>query len=167
MRRVAIIGSSGAGKSTLAITLSQRIDLPLHHLDRLYWKPHWVETPRDEFRAMQRKIVAQEKWIIDGNYNSTLDERLPFADTILFLDYPRIICLFRVLKRQILYRKKKRPDINEDCQERLSREFLRWVWNFPREGRVSILNHLKHLEHNPTVVTFTGPKELSRWLSAL
>jgi adenylate kinase family enzyme len=135
MRRVAVIGSGGSGKSVFARQLAGRLAVPVVHLDRLFWRPGWVETPEDEWRAAQREMVRAEAWVIEGNHASTLDVRLAAADTIVMLDLGRVLCLWRVVRRSISYRRRERPDRAPGCPERLNRDFLRWVWRFPVEGR--------------------------------
>ena len=145
MKRVAIIGSGGAGKTTLARALGERTGLPVIHLDRLYWNTGWVETPHDEWLKRQNSLLAQERWIVDGNYGSTMDVRLAAADTVIFLDLPRLRCLWRVFKRRLRYHNRSRPDMNEDCPERLTWEFLRFVWTYPKTRRPVILEKLGRL----------------------
>lgn len=87
MKRIAIIGSPGAGKSTYAQRLSMITGIQVYHLDKLYWKPGWVETPISEWVEFQQRIVNKEEWIID-----------------IFLDFPRRVCLWRSIKRDIRYR---------------------------------------------------------------
>src|SRR6266568_1939303 len=119
MHRIAIIGSGGSGKSTLAATLGQRLDLPVIHLDLLFWKPGWAERPQDEWRAMQQQLVRQPSWIIDGNHAQTLDIRLSVADTVIFLDFGRVACIWGIVGRRLRYRNKPRFDRAEGCGERL------------------------------------------------
>ena len=135
MRRVLVIGSPGAGKSTLSHQLAQRTGLPLHHLDRMFWLPGWVERDREQGRATLGEVLATESWIIDGNYGSTLPMRLERADTVIWLDYPTWLCLVRVFKRWWQYRGRARPDMTEDCPENLNLEFLTYVINFRRAWR--------------------------------
>lgn len=104
MKRIAIIGSPGAGKSTYAQRLSMITGIQVYHLDKLYWKPGWVETPKSEWVEFQQRIVNKEEWIIDGNYGATMDIRIQAADTVIFLDFPRRVCLWRSIKRDIRYR---------------------------------------------------------------
>lgn len=99
MKRIAIIGSPGAGKSTLAWQLGEILGLPVFHLDRLFWKPGWIPSPKSLWIAMQSTLVTRDSWIIDGNYGSTLHIRVEAADTIIFLDFPRYICLGQAVKR--------------------------------------------------------------------
>ena len=91
MQRVLVIGSPGAGKSTLSHALAARTGLPLHHLDRMFWLSGWIERDRDEGRAVLKQVLAQDRWIIDGNYGSTLPLRIARADTVVWLDYPTLM----------------------------------------------------------------------------
>ena len=94
MDKIVIIGSSGSGKSTLAARLGPILNLPVYHLDRLFWRPGWQETPRDEWRMLQQKLCAEPQWIIDGNYSGTLDVRLAACDTVIWLDLPTVVLGF-------------------------------------------------------------------------
>ena len=101
MQRVLVIGISGAGKSTFSRALANTTGLPLIHLDKEFWQPGWVQTPRPEWRAKVGELAARERWIMDGNYDSSLDLRLPRADTVLWFDYPMLRCLRRAMWRAV------------------------------------------------------------------
>lgn len=101
MKRVLIIGSPGAGKSTLAQKLAALTGLPLIHLDDLYWDADWVRVERELWLARLAEALAGERWIIDGNYNTTLAQRLARADTVIILIPPRELCLVRVIWREL------------------------------------------------------------------
>jgi adenylate kinase family enzyme len=150
MKRILIIGSPGSGKTTLAKTLSQRLHLPLVHLDRLNWQENWQMTPREEFDALLAQELARPEWIIDGNYNRTLPLRLQHCDTVIFLDFPRMTCLFGVLKRTLTHYGKSRPDMGDNCPERFDLEFLQYVWNFNRTFRHS---NFELIEQTPNIQT--------------
>ena len=109
------------------------------HLDRLFWKPGWVETPREEWRATNEALVAEEEWILDGNYGSTMDIRLAAADTVILLDLPRALCLWRILRRRLTRAGRTRPDLPDGCRERVNLGFLQWVWAIYRKRRPGIL----------------------------
>lgn len=87
MRKVAIIGSGGAGKSTLARKLGEILDIPVYHLDAIFWRPNWEPIERDELIEKTMEIQETDDWIIDGNYNTTMDFRLQQADTVIFLHF--------------------------------------------------------------------------------
>jgi adenylate kinase family enzyme len=159
MKRILIIGSAGSGKSTLAKELGKVLNLPIIHLDKYYWKPNWIPTPDDEWNQFIAEVVNQEEWIMDGNYSRTLDLRLKRADTVIFLDLPRILCLYSIFKRRIKYHGKTRPDLNEECPEKLDWEFIKWVWNYRKRSRPKILNMLEQAKGEKQVMIVKTRKE--------
>ncbi|MEM8873171.1 MAG: isopentenyl transferase family protein [Planctomycetota bacterium] len=167
MQRILIVGPCGAGKSTLAIQLGQRTGLPVHHMDRLHWKPGWVESSREELREKLTAIVAGNRWIIDGNYSSSFDLRLPRADTIVWLDYPPRLYRWRVLKRHIVGRFRQRTDITEGCVEKFDPEFMRYVWRFHRDRRPELVKVMNALPAEMALHHFRRPRESKAWLNAV
>ncbi len=167
MKRVAVIGSGGAGKSTFARELGDILNITPTHLDVHYWRPGWQETPQGAWAELQKGLLAGERWIMDGNYGSTMDMRLAAADTIIFLDMPRLLCVWRVFKRVMTYRKGARPDMAPGCHERLDWPFLAYVWNYPRKRRPEVLRRLEHHAPHKTVVRLRTPRQVRRFLGAL
>ena len=152
MERIIIIGCGGAGKSTLARKLGEVLNLPVVHLDKLFWKPGWVETTAEEFDALLAMELVKDHWIMDGNFNRTMPERIKRCDTIIYLDFSRFACLTGVLKRIITTYGKVRPDMGEGCPERIDLEFLEWVWNFNKNKRESYYKLLNEAENVETIV---------------
>ncbi len=137
-QRIIVIGSPGAGKSTFSAAISCITGLPLCHLDRLYWKPGWVPVDREKFLEQIREVISSPSWIIDGNYQSTLNERFEAADTVIFLDFNRIVCIAGALRRLFPAGWRDRKDMTEGCEERFNREFLKFlqfIWFYPSTGR--------------------------------
>ncbi|HEX4846761.1 MAG TPA: AAA family ATPase [Novosphingobium sp.] len=165
MQRVLVIGSPGAGKSTLAHAIAQRTGLPLHHLDRMHWLPGWIERDRAEALERVKAVLVEERWIIDGNYGSTLPVRIPRADTVVWLDYPTHLCLWRVLKRWWQYRGTARPDMTEGCPENLNAEFLLYVLMFRHNW--SARNGAAMAAFSGTLLRFTHPRQTQAWLDRL
>lgn len=149
MRRVLVVGSGGSGKSTFADALGRSTGLPVVHLDRHFWQPGWVPTPRDEWAAMQRAMVAEDEWILDGNYSGTIDVRLARADTVILLDLGRWRCLWRMLTRTL--RQLGKEVTAPGCPDRFEWEFTRWVWSYPRRSRPRIL---AAIERGPDVAFY-------------
>jgi adenylate kinase family enzyme len=165
VKRVVIIGSGGSGKSTLAKKLGEVLYLPVYHLDKLYWQPNWQTLPQDDWVQLQQTICQEPQWIIDGNYGGTMDVRLAASDTIIFLDMPRLLCLWRVTKRFLRYRGSSRPDMTQGNEERLTKEFLTWLWNYPEEKRPEILAKLEQLKAEKQVFILSSPKAVRTFLA--
>lgn len=165
MKRILVIGCPGAGKSTLSMELSKRLKLPLYHLDKLFWLPGWVSVQRDVFDKTIRDILNQETWIIDGNYSRTLLTRATYADTILYLDFPPHLCLYRAVKRVVTSWGRTRPDMADNCPERLDWKFLSYIWSFKKSQNAKIQQAIQ--EFKGTLLTFTSPRELCDFLKTL
>lgn len=164
MQRILIVGSGGAGKSTLARSLAKVLDIDVIHLDSLYWKPGWIESEESEWRARLQSELARDSWIIDGNYSRTLPERVDACDTVIFLDFPRIVCLWRVLKRVVRHYGRTRPDMPEGCPERLDFVFLVWVWNYPKRTRQGVLSLLESRKDEKTVIHLTRRRDVEGFI---
>jgi adenylate kinase family enzyme len=167
MRRVLVIGSGGAGKSTFARRLACRTGLPLIHLDAIYWKPGWQETPKQEWARIVENLVAGDRWVMDGNYGGTLEQRLAACDTAVFLDIPRSVCLWRATVRRVRYRGRPRPDMKEGCPEQLTWDFVRWIWTYPVERRPKILQRLSTLDAGRRVVVLRSATEIEDFFHGL
>lgn len=161
MRRVLVIGPCGSGKSTLARELAPRMGLPLVHMDQLGWQAGWVETGRDELRARLMDVLAQDAWLIEGNYGSLLAPRLERADTVIYLDFPIRLCLGRLLKRIVTHRGQSRPDMPEGCPERFDLGFFWYVMNWNSGPRVRTEATLAG--YSGTLIRLTSPAALAEW----
>jgi adenylate kinase family enzyme len=166
MKRVLIIGSGGAGKSTVAKRLGQLLDIEVKHLDRFYWRAGWVEASREDWLKTVTELISGDSWIIDGNYGGTLELRLERCDTIVFLDLPRLLCLWRIVKRRLLYWNRSRPDMAEGCREQLNLEFVKWVWNYSSTTRPKIVNLLREHSQSKQVVWLRSDAEVERFLAS-
>lgn len=167
MKRIMVIGvSPGVGKSTFAGGLGKALNIPVVHLDSLFWKPGWVESTNEEFREAQRKVVQQERWVIDGNYSNSYDVREPLADTVIYLELPLRVCLFRVLKRYWKNRGTTRPDLGEGCTEKLDLEFLKFIaTTYKRRKRQMAERLLRYESEGKTVIALKSQKEIDRFLT--
>lgn len=168
MQKIMVIGSCGAGKSTLAQQIAEKKNLPLLHLDQLHWKPNWVEVSQEEFEKAQIKALAGEKWVVDGNFASTFEIRIPRADTIIWLDLAMPICFYRVLKRIYKNHGKTRADMGEGCPERFDWDFLHYVATFPLHGRRRIVKKLGLLKtEKQRLIHLQSRKEVQSFLKNL
>ncbi|MBO0476641.1 DNA topology modulation protein [Vagococcus sp. DIV0080] len=167
MEKLILIGSAGAGKSTLSKQLATLLSLDLYHLDKLFWQPNWVLSDKDKQINIQQEIFKQPSWIIDGNYGDTLDLRINEADTIIFLDLPRRVCIYRALKRVVTNYGKTRPDMGDGCPERFDFSFIKWIWHFKNKQRVAIIHTLSQIPPTKTVIRLTSKKEVEQFLLSL
>lgn len=163
MERIIIIGSCGAGKSTLAIKLAKKLGLPLVHLDKIRFVGNWQERSKEEFDKLLVSELEKPRWIIDGNYNRTIPLRMQYCDTVVFLDFPRLVCLWGVVTRVIKYHGKTRPDMGDNCPERFDLEFLKFVWQFKTKHRKRYLEMLANAK-DKKVVILKNRRQVKRFL---
>ncbi|MFD1413585.1 P-loop NTPase family protein [Oceanobacillus jeddahense] len=135
VNRIIVIGCPGAGKSTLSTQIAQIRNIPLVHLDSIQWIDDDTTASKAAFDTKLNEEIKKDKWIIDGNYARTLELRMKHADWVIWLDFPRSVCLYRIFKRYIKNRGKKSPHGNPD---RLDFSFLRFVWNYKKENNSRI-----------------------------
>jgi adenylate kinase family enzyme len=163
MNRIAVIGCSGAGKSTLARQLGERLAIPVIHLDQLFWRPGWTESPHAAFEAKVSDAVRADRWILDGTFRAMWHIVMPAVDTVVWLDFPRHVCLWRVTKRLLNYLGRTRPDLPEGCPEKIDLEFLEFIWTFNEDYRPRIISRLDQRRPDQRLITFRGPADVARF----
>ena len=166
--RVLVIGCSGSGKSTLARKLADRLALPYVSMDReIFWLPGWRSRPRAEALARLEAVVADERWIIDGTSPGTLPLRLPRTHLVLWLRPPLYMSLYGVVSRWLRYRGRSRPEMADDCPEKIDREFLTYVWNFEKTESPEIEENLAAFGPDVPVCVLKSRRENDRLLARL
>ncbi|MFC6444384.1 P-loop NTPase family protein [Shinella zoogloeoides] len=166
--RVLVIGCSGSGKSTLARKLADRLGLPYVSMDReIFWLPGWQSRPRAEALARLEAVVADERWIIDGTSPGTLPLRLPRTHLVLWLRPPRYMSLYGVISRWLRYRGRSRPEMADDCPEKIDREFLTYVWNFEKTESPELEENLAAFGPGVPVCVLKSRRENDRLLARL
>jgi adenylate kinase family enzyme len=160
MQRILVIGSPGAGKSTLARRIAKCLGLPLIHLDREYFGPAWATPTKPEWRERVKALAARPAWVMDGNYASTFDIRVPRATTIIWLDLPRWRCLGSVLWRVARNYGRARSDLGPACAERFDWSFMRWIWSYPNKMRPQTARMLGRLSPDQRVYVLRSRSEI-------
>ena len=163
MEKVLIIGCSGSGKSTLARELARRSGLPVIYLDQHYWLPGWVEHDEVRWPVKVASLTAGPRWIIEGNYSGTLGIRLAAADTVIWFDLPRHICMWRVLRRTASSFGRVREEMAPGCPERWDWGFLSYVWNFNRDHRPRLVTALEGFQGKR--ITVRHPRDANAFLT--
>lgn len=167
MKKIMIIGSPGTGKSVFARKLSAKINVPLIHLDYYYHdKAHDYYNDKQAWESKLEELTSQDTWIIDGNYGSTMAERMESADTIFYFDMPRRIAIWGVIKRRISAIHTKRTDMPEGWSEKANIEFIKYVWNFKKQFEKATL---KLLERNKgkNILIFVNHRQTDDYLTRL
>lgn len=146
MKRIMIIGCGGSGKSTLALQLGEKLNLPVVHLDQIWWAPgNWQHLERKAFDVLLKAEVEKPCWILDGNFNRTIEMRLERCDTVAYLDFNRFQCLLGWMKRVITNWGRARSDMAEGCAEWFDPDMAKWIWGFNKKNRrryYELLNNL-------------------------
>lgn len=157
MKKVLVIGCPGAGKSTFARKLSEKTGLPLHYLDMIWHRADRTTISREDFDDKLKIIMADDTWIIDGNYLRTMPVRLEKADTVFFFDLPLDVCLSGATER--LGNDREDMPWKDDV---LDEEFRQWIIDFPKT-QLPIINQLL-ASYNGNVVRFTSRKEADEYI---
>ena len=167
MERVMIIGCGGSGKSTLARRLGEKTGLPVVHLDRIWWEPgNWQHLSREEFDERLRAEVEKPRWILDGNFNRTIELRLEKCDTVIYLDFPRLVCLFSWIRRVITNWGHAREDMAQGCKEWFDPEMARWIWKFNGQNRKRYYELLSGTE-GKRVYILKSRREVKKFLNRI
>ena len=167
MERIMIIGCGGAGKSTLARKLGEKTGLPVVHLDQIYWAPgNWQHVEKEVFDARLLEEMEKPQWILDGNFNRTIEMRLQKCDTVIYLDFSRMACLLSWLKRVITNWGHARSDMAPGCKEWFDPEMADWIWNFNKKNRENYYRLLNEAEGVEAIV-LKNRRMVKRFLHSL
>ena len=166
MNRIAIVGCSGGGKSTLARALGARLGLPVIHLDTLFWKPGWVEGDRETLRAEVESAVLAEDWIVEGNFIGASALRFARADTIVWVDLPRVTCLWRAVWRAASAFGRSRPDLAPGCPEKIDFAFYGYILSWDRVTRPRMEAAIATFGSTARLVRLRNDAETAAWIEA-
>ena len=160
MKKIIVIGCPGSGKSTFSRALHEKIGIPLHHLDMMYWNADKTTVEKSVFLARLAEVLEGNEWIIDGNYGSTMEERIAACDTVFFLDFPLDICLEGVRAR----RGKPRSDMpwvetEEDA------EFVEFIEKYNDEQRPRVFSLLEKYKGGRGIYVFASREEADEFLN--
>jgi adenylate kinase family enzyme len=150
MKRVVIIGRGASGKSTLARRLGDITGLPVTEVDKVFWQPGLIATPREQWIVVQEKLVARDRWIIEGDLGpyDAVEIRLRAADTIILLDFSLARCVWRAIRR---------------ARERV--DFWRWLLAYRNQSRPLLRKAIGDHAPNALLHVFRNPKELGRFVA--
>lgn len=165
MKQILIIGNTGSGKTTFAKELSKKLNLPLVHLDKIYWCGEWEHLAKDEFDVLLQEELEKPEWIIDGNFNRTFPKRLKYCDTVFFFDFKVVACLWGITKRVLQNYGKTRDDMGGNCPEYFDKnkiELYKNLFKYNKNNRSRYYEMLKDAEVE--VVVFKNRKDAKEYL---
>ncbi len=169
MERILIIGGNGCGKTTLAQKLALKLELPLIHLDVLYWRNNWKNASKDEFDELLMKELSKPKWIIDGNMNRSIPLRLKYCDTVIYMDFSRTMCVYGAIKRVVKNYGKSRFDMGGYCPEKFNKqkiEFIKSIWNHDKTNRKRFYDMLNN-ESAVNKIVLKNRRQVNKFLRRL
>ena len=160
MKKIIVIGCPGSGKSTFSKKLKDIYNIPLYHLDLIWNKPDKTTITREEFDKELNKIFKEEQWIIDGNYQRTIEKRIKEANTIFLLDYPLEICLSGATNR-VGTKREDMPWIEDE----LNKEFKQKILDFSKDKLPKIYELLNIYKENKNIIIFKTREESNEYLN--
>ncbi len=171
--RIAVVGVTGAGKTTTSTRLAEILHLPHIELDALHWQPNWTAMETEAFRQVITRRLAQDAWVVDGNYRKARDLIWARATTLIWLDYSLPVILWQLTRRSLL-RIISQEELWNGNRENfrglfLSRESL-YLWAFQSYRRFhetypQLLSSAEnaHLQ----VIRFRSRRDSQAWLAQL
>ena len=169
MQRVLVMGSSGSGKSTFALRLANLTGLPFVSLDALYWQPGWQPSELKPFGVRVAEAARTPDWIMDGNYMNTGagELRRERADTVIWFDLPRYVCMSGIMTRIVGSYGRVRPEMAPGCPERIDLEFLRYVWTYRQQQRPKLLEFFEGLRADQDLICFNSRTQAESYLTGV
>jgi len=167
VKRIMIVGQPGSGKSSLAHALGQRSGLPVIHIDKIHWRPGWVERSKAEKTRLCQEAEQGDRWIFEGGHSTTWRSRLARADMLIWIDRPVGLRLWRVLKRAIVGLGRTRPDMADGCPERLRSlpEFVHYIWTTRKSGSAKIAKLTEFAPGHCKVVHLSSDEEVAEFVA--
>ena len=162
MKKIIVIGCPGSGKTTFAEKLNRLTGLPLYYLDAIWHKPDKTHIPRDEFDQRISEIFATPEWIIDGNYNRTIEMRLKECDTVFLFDLPVEVCIQGATERI----GKGRYDLPW-LEAEVDPEFMQFIKDFPQNTLPRIYELLNKYKDEKEIIIFKSREAADEYLKRI
>lgn len=168
VKKIAVIGCSGSGKTYVSFKLAAKLKLPIYHLDQYAWKPGWEKVDFEELSRVHHDLCQKDSWIIEGIYFKLLHERIEAADAIIFLNMPRYICIYNVIKRAIINHGMITPGNPEGCHQKIFSfkfiEFLQWIWLFNDKHQQKIFDALNLVQNSKHIYILKSMQEVNDFI---
>ncbi|MFA6386201.1 MAG: hypothetical protein WCW04_00305 [Candidatus Paceibacterota bacterium] len=160
-KKVIIIGGGGSGKSSLADRMGKYTGYPVYHLDNLLLDSNWQQKPKNQWEEISQVFLTKDAGIVDGNYSSSIPNRVKWADVIIYIDIPTHVQLWRITRRYI--RNKlgldKRCGFPDGSKEKIGMKFILWTYHWNSNHREKLLSMLD-LEKDKKVLIIKEARSL-------
>ena len=161
VKKISIIGGPGTGKSTLANNIGQELNLPVYHLDAIHHLENWQVRDKDERDRIILEKIKESKWVMDGTYKSTLENKIENSDMVIFLKYSTIARLKGIFSRYLKNKGKERSDI-PGCKERMNWNFIKITINWYK-SKGNTINDVLNKNDDKKIIIFKNRRKLNRW----
>ena len=165
--KIQITGYSSSGKSTFAKKIAKHYQLPLLHIDTIYFKENWQKRDKHVIEKEIYDFIQKEAWIVDGQYRYLVPERYDVCDQIFIFNFNRFKCLYGAIKRRLKYRRKQRDSIAKGCRERLDLSFVKWIlWDGRKKDSRNLIKSIIAAHQDKTIV-FKNRRQVNRYLKQI
>lgn len=153
-KKVIIIGGGGAGKSSLAHRIGEYTGYPVYHLDNLLLDSNWQPKPKDQWEEISQIFLTKDSGVVDGNYSSSMPNRVKWADVIIYIDMPTCVQFWRIIRRyiSIKFGLDKRCGLPDGSKEKMEWNFILWIYHWNRNHREKILSMLSSLKDKKILI---------------
>jgi adenylate kinase family enzyme len=171
--RIVVVGTSGSGKTTTARRIAKILAIPHIELDAIHWGPNWTSVETPVLRERVREAVTADRWVLDGNYKDVRNIVWERATTVVWLNYPFWLVMWRIVSRTFV-RSLRREELWNGNRENFRQSFFSrnsvivWAFNtyHRRRNEYPILFQQPEYAHL-NVIVHRAPKETDRWLRDL
>jgi len=166
MNKIIVIGCPGSGKSTMVFKMKEKLNCPVLHLDKIYHIDNTNHISREELVQRVNEFAANgDRWIIDGNYISTVEQRIQLADTVILLDIDTEICVNNARKRS---QQEKREDMAAGFDNTiLNEEFVQFILNFKENSLPKIMELFDKYKDTKNIIILKSYEEIDTFLENL
>ena len=159
MKKAIVIGCPGSGKTTFSEKLQKCTNLPLYYLDAIWHKADRTHITRDEYDARLNEIFKTDKWIIDGNYQRTVEERIKQSDTVFLFDLPTDVCIKGATER-LGKKRYDMPWIDNELDPKLKIE----IEEFAQKNLPDIYKYIEKHRENKQIIIFKSHSQADKYL---
>ncbi len=176
MKKIAIIGPKGSGKTTLAHHLCSIVNVEVIHVDTILGQSGKSRTCEPQSKNRLESYLQQPAWIIEGNGDPTncefiYEQRFAAADTIIWLDLPPNICLWRGLKKLFQPEGRLRKFFLSSYPATIQEYgFLQGVvqtWNYMKQERSLVREKIDQCCGDKRVFILRSPSEVKDFLDVI